>query len=401
MKHLPVAAAPSIATDIAMTKLKVVLLVLNGGILICCVLLFLIPDYKTLSWYRFKILNPSALYPLTEEVGYNMERGVGISGNCTLHLPPWRRGRDTPRVMTYTEWLKTMALMKLLDMVLTGSNVHYMLFGGSLYGSYMCHDMLPWDDDIDIMVDHNQRPKMEHLLKELSPEYTMLNHTSKLFLKFFLTNTPKTWEYEWSWPFIDISFYKENETHVWEHGQSHKLYRTYPKEIVFPLHRRPLGSIWLPCPRDSRAFLMHSIRSENKTFQCGQQGWVHKAETRVEEDHIVDCSGLEHVYPTIYRSSAVGGVRETLRQGSHVFYSCILPEPPAAITVGGFSFDLAKSAISRPLSNGTTPSASSESTPRKATLNITLLVDEWTRAPVEKPNTSSLDWIHVETKAED
>lgn len=203
----------------------------------------------------------------------------------------------------------------------------------------MCHDLLPWDDDIDIMVRHNDRIRMEKALIDLGSEYSLVNHTSEKHMKFFMKSTPKKWKFAWAWPFIDISFYDENSTHAWEIGHENDASRVYPRNETFPLHRRPLGPLWLPCPRDTRTFLMRSIKGPDKTFRCGQQGWQHSRET-VFSKNLVSCHHLLKDYAVVHRSAAPGGIIEKLIDGVEVMHSCFIQEPKNAVTRGPFTFDL-------------------------------------------------------------
>lgn len=269
----------------------------------------------------------------------------------------------------------------------------------------MCHDVLPWDDDIDIMVAYRLRFKMERLLLQMEPEYRLVNHTTKVYRKFFLKSTPKTWIYEWAWPFIDVSFYDENSTHIWEYGHLNEPHRIYPKNIVFPIHRRPLGGLWIPSPKDTRAFLVQSIKGSNKTFMCGQQGWAHKKESKIEDNLLVSCSGLELLYPTVYRYPSKGGVLETLKLGQRTFYSCLIQEPEYSVTTGPLTFDLIDresldvNASSATLKSVTISTYLNES--GKATVNIPKIVDEWTRAPKEEHFLPTRSYQIKEGKAEE
>ena len=69
-------------------------------------------------------------------------------------------------VCVYVCNLKT-AIPLLVDMadllnitltVLNRINATYMLYAGSLIGSYRHHDIIPWDDDIDLFIDNSLVP---------------------------------------------------------------------------------------------------------------------------------------------------------------------------------------------------------------------------------------------------
>ncbi|XP_014671201.1 PREDICTED: uncharacterized protein LOC106811973 [Priapulus caudatus] len=301
------------------------------------------PARHSINWQMVNNLNLKCKPPndhiLENYTFNNMDRMLEPNANCVIKMAKWKDGKSSMRVMSQLQWLKMMSLMAMIDMVFMSNSVSYVLFGGALYGSYMSHDLLPWDDDIDIMIRHSDRHRMETALLALGPEYNLVNHTSKRHMKFFFSNTPKTWRYEWAWPFIDISFFDENSTHIWEIHHETDEGRIYPRDMVFPLHRRPLGYLWLASPRDTRAFLMKSIRGPDKRFLCGNQGWQHKAEDQFRTKY-VQCQHLLNDYAAVNRSRASGGVMETLIYGKEILHSCFIQEPERAVTNGPFTFDV-------------------------------------------------------------
>lgn len=116
----------------------------------------------------------------------------------------------------------------------------------------MMHDLLPWDDDVDIMVAARYRKLVEDILSSLQPEYDTVSHQA--YMKIFFSRTPADLLVRWSWPFVDISFYERNSSHVWETNHQHVPERCYPIEMVFPVHRRPFGGLWIPSPETQGRF---------------------------------------------------------------------------------------------------------------------------------------------------
>jgi hypothetical protein len=114
----------------------------------------------------------------------------------------------------------------------------------------MYHDVIPWDDDFDLMVDYRDYPKLKrtfqnnlfwskynihgfwdptneyafHLLNQTFPdvEYAndIKNKTKKEKIeryhavKIFPVDQKKAGDYPRRFPFIDIFFFKQNLTHI-------------------------------------------------------------------------------------------------------------------------------------------------------------------------------------------
>ena len=142
---------------------------------------------------------------------------------------------------------------------------------GTLLGSYFFHDIIPWDDDIDIMVDYRDYPRLKKafqnhsvwlkynlygyqdsfneyefdLLDNVYPDtdqvkttkhkkqITLSNRTRFHKTKIFSTQANKFKKYPWRWPFIDVTFFKYNMTHFWNHD---KIQYFMPIEDFFPFY---------------------------------------------------------------------------------------------------------------------------------------------------------------------
>ena len=205
-------------------------------------------------------------------------------------------------------------------------NVTYFMYGGSLLGSYRHHNIIPWDDDIDVFVNNSQRQILEESLATLSPRYTVIKTGPRS--KFYSSRSIRKTKYPWKWPYIDINFFTENATHITD--ASEEFYRyVYPKSVTFPLHARPLGDIYMNSPFDAYATLKLTYNNLN---ECMTNSYSHKDEQIKSDDiNIVACDVLQRVVPFVHRSPNSDGVRETLMIGNTVIHSIVLKEPRYAV----------------------------------------------------------------------
>ena len=65
----------------------------------------------------------------------------------------------SPQIM-----LLTLELFSLVTRALEKAGIRYVMIGGTLLGSYRHHCFIPWDDDLDIIVDWRQREEFVALI---------------------------------------------------------------------------------------------------------------------------------------------------------------------------------------------------------------------------------------------
>ena len=203
---------------------------------------------------------------------------------------PWLSHPRLPRVITRRERDRRIDLLSTVDAIFREFNITYTLAHGTLLGSYVMHDMLPWDDDLDIFVNLDDLPEMRRLFN-----VSGVGHYKQIQLletqnancftgKVFSLKNPKAGVYRWHWPYIDIAFYTEKNmvmssykcTPRWE------LSRGY----FFPTMQRPLGGRWFPSPRNTSAFIAYKY----KHFVCKSHTWNHKKEVPIKRVYSVICT---------------------------------------------------------------------------------------------------------------
>jgi len=117
-------------------------------------------------------------------------------------------------------------------------------------------------------------------------------------MKFYFHASPSAGKYTWKWPFIGIDFYTENSTHI-----KSNIY--IKKDIIFPLVLRPVGTLWLPGPRNVQMFFQSISKSYYSNLlideKCFQQSYSHRDEKQKYKRKTVDCTQLHNDYQYIHR----------------------------------------------------------------------------------------------------
>ena len=238
---------------------------------------------------------------------------------------------DTPFAIALNEKDRELSLsiLKYTISVCEQHGITYFITGGTLLGSWRHHGFIPWDDDIDIYVDINDKKRLRRLFNIGTHEFYALLAYERM--KIYPENGTNPSDYPWLWPYLDVTFYLQNRTHLW--GDQ---IEEFPNEIyrigdVFPLHLRPFENFYVKSPHDAYAVLHQTFDSPN----CETHFYSHKYENNdVEAVKTVGCSKFRNHLAFVYRHPTADnvGIQESLILGNKTIHSLIVNEPPYAIT---------------------------------------------------------------------
>lgn len=185
---------------------------------------------------------------------------------------------------------------------MTNASLIFFLYSGSLMGSWRHHSIVPWDDDVDVAIWDQEKELVLQALNRLHPNFSLDVSTHSRW-KFYSSRSTAIDRVSWKWPFLDISFYQENSTHVWDCDPSYKSF-IFPRDDIFPLYDRPFMDMMLPAPRNTKTVLgLTYILKDCTTGWYDHRHEVAKAEKQVA----VPCEDLHHVFPFVNRQALGGG----------------------------------------------------------------------------------------------
>lgn len=207
-------------------------------------------------------------------------------------------------------------LIDAFNAAMKNANISYFLYGGSLVGSWRHHGMVPWDDDMDVGMLYDDQQAVIAALKTLAPNFEY-KFRPKYAIKFFSRNSRNVAPWPWKWPFIDVSFVLQNDTHIIESDKNFPEYK-YPKEEVFPLRKRPYEGRMLPVPGQTEKFLTRTYDLD-KCLVGHYSHRIEKSRTEKEKGSVVKCRELKKQFPFVERvKTTFGGCNETLVDNGRV-----------------------------------------------------------------------------------
>ncbi|XP_067658351.1 uncharacterized protein RT0683-like [Haliotis asinina] len=192
------------------------------------------------------------------------------------------------------------------------SDIRYFLYSGSLLGSYRHHGMIPWDDDLDLVVQGTDARRLVTSLSKLGPHF-IVSQDGTYRWKFYHRKASKIRWYSWKWPSIDISFYRENRTHVRDSDPAFPRY-AFKRSDVFPLGKRPFMGLLVPTPRNTEAVILQNYNIS----VCVNTHYDHRLEKFVPRDKwtTLPCDLLKAMYPFVRREYSPNGTLEVLERNN-------------------------------------------------------------------------------------
>lgn len=231
-------------------------------------------------------------------------------------------------------------LLRHLSAVCKSHGIDFFLDGGTLVGSMLHHGRIPWDDDLDVYINHSHK---EAALKALAADGFVLHSgpgSRGLYHKMWNARDPRVPNHRpWNWPYLDIGWLDGNSTHVWEARSKDATtakyrHHVYPREWIYPAVDRPFDGLVLSAPRDGESMLRWRMGASWRE-RCAMANWDHKREAArdasldVNTITWVNCSKLLDRIPMVVRipeRDTDGSHSEALRSSSRTIQTARFDE---------------------------------------------------------------------------
>ena len=224
--------------------------------------------------------------------------------NTSKYVPEHQAKFKT--VMNESEMNLTLETLAVFARTMDLHNLTYFLYGGTLIGSLRHHGPIPWDDDIDVIVDKSKSVQVWKALQTLSPDYVLTTVNKQKFWKLYSKKANVIYPgLSWKWPFVDIWLYEDSGDSITDWSCPWcRPKAVYPKRNIFPLKKRPFGPLSLYTPCKSRDFLNNFYKWEHK---CDSRFWNHRKEQQFSDRiQYISCKSLEKYFPFVKRTPING-----------------------------------------------------------------------------------------------
>lgn len=197
---------------------------------------------------------------------------------------------------TYGNWTRQMSnhdhsrcmdLLRMMLVLLGKEKIAFTLTHGTLLGSLRHLDLVPWDDDVDIIVDSAYIDRVRSAVTRANWDLAYVNISN--YIKVFHKSSPEVKAGTAKYPFVDVFFYTRNRTHLL--GSLWGVKSAYRQVDFYPLKLRPLGKYWFPVPHNPSKVL-EGTRITNFRTRCMFGGFNHKNSTKRKIMN-VNCSQLK------------------------------------------------------------------------------------------------------------
>jgi len=171
--------------------------------------------------------------------------------------------------------------------ILEEFDIKYFAISGTLLGIVRHNDLIPWDDDIDLIVDESVLSKIGLIAEKYAGKINFgvgggvvktcfpdkINRLDCVWSKWMIDGS------KYMWPFVDLFVYKISKKFS---NQMIFFGKSWHMDKFFPANQLMLGEILISVPCEPDYFLKRNYGSKYMTV-LRSNNWSHKNEKRISD----------------------------------------------------------------------------------------------------------------------
>eukprot|EP00122_Pirum_gemmata_P015169 Pgem_evm1s14173 len=224
-------------------------------------------------------------------------------------LPDYVEGQNnTPPPLTSSmNGMQSICTMKIVNQLANKLGARNFLHAGSTLGALLHGGPIPWDDDVDMLLDFNfLKQFMDECAKHRFVSQTGVElptlvcyiHRNAIKVNLVHSKTHNILNSNYSAPFVDLFLFKEKQyngsKYIFEVNPSGTdRVEKYAYVDFFPIRSYYFGGLIFPGPSENVSFKRY------KTSVCVVSGWNHRLELRYNEPktHQIECCKMYRYFP--------------------------------------------------------------------------------------------------------
>ncbi|NGX38170.1 MAG: hypothetical protein K1000chlam2_01342 [Chlamydiae bacterium] len=240
-----------------------------------------------------------------------LERSLEALNDLNASLPT--TDRDLPKI-TPEERGKFYDLMMKVDQIFQDHAIPYWGISGTLLGAVRHHGMIPWDDDLDIVIKYQNKGNFEGLRQVLNAQGLELFTYGVFWYKIYPIDGGEIIrengrKYPWKYPFLDVYIINQVNDKICivalnlprgglfgPKGDRPGWY-LLPDEIEEPAEFVPFGPMFLPIPHHAHRILSREYGEDWKEIAYLQYDHFHEKRLKSIKVPIIDYSPPDFVLP--------------------------------------------------------------------------------------------------------